>query len=83
MSGCGCEETRANLEELIRGELCTTDSAEIRAHLESCTECQDEHQVFEKLTVAVRRACEEEAPPSLRDAVMRSFARLHPEDQSV
>jgi len=77
MSGCGCEETRANLEELIRGELCTTDSASIREHLASCDECRDEQQVFEKLTVAVRRACESAAPPSLREAVLSGLSRLH------
>ena len=38
MSGCGCEHARANLEELIRGELCATDSAQIREHLEGCGE---------------------------------------------
>ncbi len=77
MSGCGCEETRANLEELIRGELCTTDSSSLREHLDSCEECRDEQQVFENLTVAVRRACEGAAPPSLHEAVLTSLNRLH------
>lgn len=77
MSECGCEHARANLEELIRGELRETDCGPIREHLANCTECRDEQQVFEKLTVAVRRACEESAPPSLRDAVVGSLRRLH------
>lgn len=77
MSGSGCEETRANLEELIRGELCTTDSSTLRAHLEGCDECRDEQQVFEKLTAAVRRACEGAAPSSLREAVLGSLRHLH------
>lgn len=78
MSDCGCEETRANLEELIRGELCTIDTESLRAHLESCDECRSEQQVFEKLTSAVRRACEGSAPPSLREAVLGSLKQLHP-----
>lgn len=79
MSGCGCEHARANLEELIRGELCASDSAPIREHLGECPECQDEQQVCEKLTVAVRRACEGAAPPTLRDAILGSLRELHPE----
>lgn len=76
MSGCGCEHARANLEELIRGELRENDCGPIREHLESCDECRDEQQVFEKLTVAVRRACEESAPLSLREAVLGSLREL-------
>ncbi|CAG7612559.1 zf-HC2 domain-containing protein [Leucobacter soli] len=76
MSGCDCGHARANLEELIRGELCDADCAPIREHLETCSDCRDEQQVFEKLTVAVRRACEGAAPPSLRDAVLGSLRDL-------
>lgn len=81
MSGCGCEHARANLEELIRGELNATDSAPIAEHLETCTECRDEQQVFERLTVAVRRACEESAPASLRDAILGEMRTLHAADE--
>lgn len=77
MSGCGCEHARANLEELIRGELAETDCAPIREHLESCADCRDEQQVFERLTVAVRRACEGPAPASLRETIMGSLRGLH------
>ena len=77
MSGCGCEHARANLEELIRGELRETDCGPIREHLENCTECRDEQQVFENLTEAVRRACEGPAPDSLRDTIVASLRELH------
>ncbi|MBO1900831.1 zf-HC2 domain-containing protein [Leucobacter weissii] len=77
MSGCDCEHARANLEELIRGELREVDCGPIREHLADCPECRDEQQVFEKLTVAVRRACDGPAPPSLRDAVLDSMRALH------
>lgn len=77
MSGCGCEYAQANLEELIRGELCATDSETIREHLDECPECRDEQHVFEKLTVAVRRACEGAAPPTLREAILGSMRDLH------
>ncbi|NLB47568.1 MAG: alpha-ketoglutarate decarboxylase [Microbacteriaceae bacterium] len=77
MSGCGCEHARANLEELIRGELEETDCQPIREHLEGCTECRDEQQVFETLTVAVRRACEGPAPASLRETIVTQLRDLH------
>ena len=77
MSGCGCDEARANLEELIRGELCAEDSAPIREHLDECGECSDEEQVYQRLTVAVRRACSGAAPPTLRDAVLDGLRDLH------
>ncbi len=74
--GCDCEHARANLEELIRGELCETDGAPIREHLETCVDCRDEQHVFEKLTIAVRRACEGPAPASLREAILLSLRVL-------
>ncbi|NLA65209.1 MAG: alpha-ketoglutarate decarboxylase [Leucobacter sp.] len=77
MSGCGCEHTRANLEELIRGELRETDCQPIREHLEACDDCRSEQEVFVKLTVAVRRACEGPAPSTLRDAVLASLRDLN------
>lgn len=77
MSECGCEHARANLEELIRGELRETDCEPIRRHLENCVECRDEQQVFENLTDAVRRACEGSAPASLREAIVASMRELH------
>ena len=77
MSECDCEHARAHLEELIRGELRDTDCEPIRNHLEHCDECRDEQQVFENLTVAVRRACEGPAPASLRETIIASLRQLH------
>lgn len=77
MSDCGCERARESLEELIRGELCASDSAPIREHLAGCDECRDEEQVCQRLTAAVRRACAEPAPPSLREAIRVELTRLH------
>lgn len=83
MTGCGCEEARANLEEVIRGELCAEESAPIREHLAECPECRSEEQACQRLTEAVQRACAEEregeAPPSLREAVLSGLRDLHGE----
>ncbi|WP_336651306.1 MULTISPECIES: zf-HC2 domain-containing protein [unclassified Leucobacter] len=77
MSDCGCEKAKANLYELLRGELCAEESAPIREHLENCPGCRDEETVCIRLTEVVRRACEEErencAPEDLRDAILRGL----------
>jgi len=77
MSDCGCEKAKANLYELLRGELCAEESAPIREHLEDCPDCQDEQSACIRLTEVVRRACEEErencAPADLRDAILRGL----------
>lgn len=77
MSDCGCDKAKANIYELLRGELCAEESAPIREHLETCEGCQDEQSVCLRLTDVVRRACEEErencAPADLRDAILQGL----------
>lgn len=77
MSDCGCEKAKANLYELLRGELCAEESAPIREHIENCSGCKNEESVCRGLTDVVRRACEEErengAPVDLRDAILRGL----------
>ncbi|MFV0433887.1 MAG: anti-sigma factor family protein [Leucobacter sp.] len=79
MSDCGCEKAKAQLYELLRGELCAEESAPIREHLETCPHCQHEQTVCVSLTQVVRRACEEERdtncpPAELRDAILRALS---------
>lgn len=71
-----CEHARANLEELIRGELCDGDRTPVEQHIQHCPDCQDEQQVFQKLTEAVQRACDGPAPPSLRENILTSLKNL-------
>ncbi|GAA1605407.1 zf-HC2 domain-containing protein [Leucobacter chromiireducens] len=77
MSDCGCEKAKANLYELLRGELCAEESAPIREHIETCAGCQNEQSVCLRLTEVVRRACEEErenaAPVDLRNAILQGL----------
>lgn len=78
MSDCGCEKAKANLYELLRGELCAEESAPIREHVEGCAHCRDEQTVCISLTEVVRRACEGERvsncpPEELRDAILRAL----------
>ncbi len=73
MSDCGCEKARQDLEEYLRNEVCKTEHADIREHLEKCPACRDEVLVAKTLTEVIARACKESAPEELRDQV---FARL-------
>ncbi len=73
MSDCGCDKARQDLEEYLRNEVCNTQHAEIREHLENCPACRDEALVATTLTEVIARACKETAPEELRDQV---FARL-------
>lgn len=70
MSDCGCEKAKAELEEYLHNELCSTDAADIREHLANCPECTTEHLVGQVLTEAVQRACKESAPEDLRNQVL-------------
>lgn len=70
MTDCGCEKARKDLEEYLRNEVCKTEHADIREHLEGCDACQDEALVARTLTEVVARACRESAPEHLRDQVI-------------
>ncbi|WP_110588312.1 zf-HC2 domain-containing protein [Microbacterium suaedae] len=82
MSDCGCEKTRADLEAFVRGEIgcCQTAHTEIREHIANCPGCQDEATVARTLTVAVHRACSEEAAPAdLRTQVIAKLRDVQAE----
>lgn len=73
-----CQQAKANVYELLRGELCAEESAPIREHIAECPSCQDERNACERLTNVVKRACEEERdsncpPVDLREAILRSL----------
>nr|WP_155048247.1 MULTISPECIES: alpha-ketoglutarate decarboxylase [Microbacterium] len=55
-------------------ECCRTQHSEIREHIENCPGCQDEATVQRTLTVAVQRACiDEAAPEELKAQVIASL----------
>ncbi|HHW50694.1 MAG TPA: alpha-ketoglutarate decarboxylase [Pseudoclavibacter sp.] len=71
---CGCPEARARqLEDYLHNELCSEDAEDIRAHMEICPECRDEHKVGLVLQQAVARVCRETAPEQLRVQVLASL----------
>ena len=70
MSDCGCDKAREDLEEYLRKEICTTEHADIKEHLDNCPACREEALVATTLTEVVARACKETAPEELRVQVL-------------
>lgn len=84
MSDCGCpNEAYRKLEDLIHNELCTEEAADIRAHLETCESCRNEHNIGVVLREVISRSCREQAPETLRVQVLagiRSIQADHERD---
>ncbi|KQO99484.1 zf-HC2 domain-containing protein [Leifsonia sp. Leaf264] len=76
MTDCGCDKAKAELEEYLHNELCSSDAQDIRDHLANCPDCTSEHHVGRVLTEAVQRACKEAAPEELRAQVLASLRSL-------
>lgn len=87
MTDCGCEKAKRELEEYLHNELCSSDAADIRAHIAGCPDCADEHQVGRVLTEVVQRACQDDVvPEQLRAQVLsrlRVIQSAHPAQQPI
>lgn len=78
-----CTSAKAKLYELLGGELCAEESAPIREHLDTCTDCREEQAACMGIMSAVKRACVEERdmncpPVELRDAILASLRSQTP-----
>jgi anti-sigma factor (TIGR02949 family) len=70
MTDCGCEKAKQDLEEYLHHELERTEYADITEHMAGCVDCAEELRVGVILTEAVRRACRDTAPETLREQVV-------------
>jgi anti-sigma factor (TIGR02949 family) len=70
MTDCGCDKAKAELEEYIHNELTVGEAADIAEHMANCDDCSGEHLVGLTLTEKVRKACNEQAPKDLREAIL-------------
>lgn len=77
MTDCGCDKAQRDLEEYLRNEVCKTQQADIKEHLDNCDGCRDEALVARTLTDVVARACKETAPEVLRDQVLERLRAAH------
>jgi len=76
MSDCGCEKAKSELEEYLHQELSEQDFQDITEHLAGCDDCSTEHLVGITLTEKMRKACKEQAPAELREAVALKLRSL-------
>ncbi|MCH4249978.1 MAG: zf-HC2 domain-containing protein [Microbacteriaceae bacterium] len=75
-SECDCARARRELEEYVHHELCSEEAADIRAHLETCGSCREEHLVSVTLTQVISRSCREAAPEDLRRQVLLRLRQI-------
>jgi anti-sigma factor (TIGR02949 family) len=78
MSNCqglgDCDESRLErLYEYLDGALPAADVAEIRAHLEGCAECREEHNLECMIRSAMKRSCAEHAPAALKANILEKI----------
>jgi anti-sigma factor (TIGR02949 family) len=83
MSDCGCDKAKRDLEEYLRHEVCRTEAADIREHLEHCESCRSEAVLAVTLTEAVQRACKEAAPADLKDQVLARLRSVKDDHESA
>lgn len=77
----GCTETRmANIYQYLDGALEASEVAEVRVHIEDCTECQSEHDLELIIRDVVKRSCDEKAPFSLKEKIMLRITEARSSD---
>ena len=88
MSNCqglgDCDESRLErLYEYLDGALPAADVAEIRAHLEGCAECREEHNLECMIRSAMKRSCSEQAPAALKASILEKIHSIRAEGAEV
>ena len=75
-----CEPTRAQMLELIYGELRPEARAEVDAHVAGCAACRAEVKALESTRVLARRSLAgDQPPPRAHAAIMRAAAAARPD----
>jgi anti-sigma factor (TIGR02949 family) len=70
VTDCGCEQAKHDLEEYLHHELARREYADITEHLMGCLDCAQEARIGVLLTEAVKRACRDTAPETLREQII-------------
>ena len=69
-----CNETLRELETFLDGELDVEELAEIRSHLEGCSECLEAFDFHAELKAVIARKCHSDPmPPGLMSRIERCF----------
>lgn len=70
-----CEDSRIQrIYEYLDGALSCDDLAEIKDHLETCTDCAGEYDLECVIRSVVKRSCTEVAPENLKASILE---RIH------
>jgi anti-sigma factor (TIGR02949 family) len=85
MSDChglgDCEDDRMQrIYEYVDGALSRDDLAEIKAHLGSCQECAEEHNLECLIRSVVKRSCQEAAPQTLKERILDKIGHIREAD---
>ncbi|MBW4094735.1 MAG: mycothiol system anti-sigma-R factor [Acidobacteria bacterium] len=85
MSDCeklgNCSDSRIErIYEYLDGALSTEDFGEIKAHLASCPECAQQHDLECVIRSVVKRSCSEVAPENLKSSILSRIHQLKPAD---
>ncbi|EMY34007.1 anti-sigma factor [Arthrobacter crystallopoietes BAB-32] len=81
MSDChglgDCEDDRMKrIYEYVDGALSRDDLAEIKAHLDTCEECSQEHDLECLIRSVVKRSCQEHAPQTLKERIIDRIGHI-------
>ncbi|MCU1574168.1 MAG: putative anti-sigma factor [Micrococcaceae bacterium] len=79
MSDCqslgDCDDTRIErIYEYLDGALSRQDLDDIKAHLDTCPDCAEEHDLECVIRSVVKRSCKEAAPENLKASILE---RIH------
>lgn len=88
MSDCqnlgDCADSRIDrLYEYLDGALSRADLEEIRAHLDDCRECAEEHNLECLIRSVVKRSCSEVAPEALKANILSRISDIKTADHSA
>jgi mycothiol system anti-sigma-R factor len=71
-----CREALRRLGALLDGELGDVTQAQLEQHLADCEPCTDRRDFEEGFRELVRRGCADEAPPHLKDRILRQLDEI-------
>mgnify|MGYP003563863806 CR=1 FL=1 len=76
-SAVECVDFLQRIVYLLDNELCATEIAEVRIHLDGCNPCQETYDLQRRIKQLVARSCHETAPDGLRERITVTLRELN------
>ena len=70
-----CSEVLPLIDRFLDGELPAALQSAVSSHLQRCAKCRAEADLKRVVKDSVARSCQEQAPPTLREAVYRRLVQ--------